>query len=607
MSIYSNTNSYSEVFPIKGSKSVTEDFRLNLYFDVRFSDTQSYIKYLENIIIGVEKRLKVTEIIKSQELSLSSIYQHALLIPDKSKSAYQQCLEKYIQIISEKDKIIQETNREKEEILKQYEKSSKDLLGKARSEEKLMAELNSVKNELVKLKAENRSRAIMAKSLEELTETVQLKDTSIKELREILENQKQVYSDLIGAVEKTNLELVNENMNIAQLLGALQFDKKNLESKYNELNSRNLALESQAKDADSLSKLLEKNLTEKKFESSTEIIKSLQKQIADLNQKNSEIIQLFKQEKQELLKNCDSYLYDIDALKKKLNILELAVKRDPMLAKYSTNPKVSEQITTLSLDSSDIFSQFQAIHNKSLYLNSTIYTHSELLSQRLMEVSSQVVVYQEVITKIISAFRESRAENISLREKLFMAQTSLPLYLPVRGDPIDFAMAEYVNSLRNPLKVPFVREEHGVYLFGTRNLRVNNQFSKLAIVLHEGSIPIEDFVAKNSKAELEKLKQNQNLSLHNPRRNPGDLGEATYSKSSSLTSSNGSPAYSGSPNIPTLNASMLNARSTNNSFDVRVSTAEASFVSSSSPVKAHRGSFSGTGPMKRPLPIVKKK
>ena len=48
------------------------------------------------------------------------------------------------------------------------------------------------------------------------------------------------------------------------------------------------------------------------------------------------------------------------------------------------------------------------------------------------------------------------------------------MYVPVKDDPIDRKLAEFLNNFpdRQRLKVMFLRESEGVYLFGTKRVYV---------------------------------------------------------------------------------------------------------------------------------------
>ena len=66
-------------------------------------------------------------------------------------------------------------------------------------------------------------------------------------------------------------------------------------------------------------------------------------------------------------------------------------------------------------------------------------------------------------------------------------------YTPVRSDPIDCALAEYlINS--PPPPQPFVREEPGMYRFGKRKVQMRLENGKLCVKLRSGVKAIEDFI-----------------------------------------------------------------------------------------------------------------
>lgn len=45
-----------------------------------------------------------------------------------------------------------------------------------------------------------------------------------------------------------------------------------------------------------------------------------------------------------------------------------------------------------------------------------------------------------------------------------------PLYIPVKSDPIDMALAEYLNSRGGQTFIPFTREDYGIYRFGSKRV-----------------------------------------------------------------------------------------------------------------------------------------
>ena len=55
------------------------------------------------------------------------------------------------------------------------------------------------------------------------------------------------------------------------------------------------------------------------------------------------------------------------------------------------------------------------------------------------------------------------------------------MYVPVKDDPIDRKLADFLNNFpdRQRLKVMFLRESEGVYLFGTKRVYVKVEKDKI--------------------------------------------------------------------------------------------------------------------------------
>lgn len=558
------------IVPVKPFQSCPGESKLNLYFDEKFSDVNSYVKFLEFTITGVEKKLEATQVIKSQESELGKIFQFASVIPENSKKGYQECIEKYLKIISEKDKTIWSCMKEKEEIGKRLEKELGILSEKKKSEERLMGEVNALKNELVKLKAENRNYGSMKKCIDELEKMNSFKETSLNSLRDLVKTQENAFKELADLMEKNNSEIIIENNSLTETVNALKSQNKVLKAQVEIANSEKNTENSLMLGENLMRNVMEKESNYSKTESKIELINALHKEISELKQRNTDIVQASKKVKEECGKICKVHLSEIDGLKKKIHFFENSLKNSKNPPESPVKLQIFQQNLQISNESDKLLSQLQSVQLKSIYENSTLYTDSERLSKTLIKISHELLVYQEIIVKVVEAFRESKAENMALREKLYLIQMHLPLYIPVKGDPIDFAMAEYVNSLRNPLKIPFVREEHGIYLFGSRNVQAKLQIGKLCIAFYERIMPIEEFVANFTKPELEKFEQQRKINEI--------ASQKILAKSSSLAESTKTP-------IPVLQKkNMSSYRSANSSFDL-LQTTNASFISNVSQEK----------------------
>ena len=75
---------------------------------------------------------------------------------------------------------------------------------------------------------------------------------------------------------------------------------------------------------------------------------------------------------------------------------------------------------------------------------------------------------------LLKQIRLDEEEITHLKAYILELKARVAIYLPVRDDPIDMKVAEYINNYpdRLKLKVMFMRETAGVYAFGTKRINV---------------------------------------------------------------------------------------------------------------------------------------
>ena len=84
---------------------------------------------------------------------------------------------------------------------------------------------------------------------------------------------------------------------------------------------------------------------------------------------------------------------------------------------------------------------------------------------------------------------ELKAYIIDLKKKMM-------IYIPVKDDPIDVALADFINNYpdRWKLRVVFIREDCGVYHFGSKKISIRLEKGKLFVRVGGGYISIEEFL-----------------------------------------------------------------------------------------------------------------
>jgi hypothetical protein len=96
-----------------------------------------------------------------------------------------------------------------------------------------------------------------------------------------------------------------------------------------------------------------------------------------------------------------------------------------------------------------------------------------------------------------------------LRNHIIDLKSRIAVYIPVKDDKVDKRIAEYINNYpdRQKLKIMFMREQEGVYQFGSKRVGVKVDKDKINIRVGGGYLSIDEFLDQYTPAELEKLER----------------------------------------------------------------------------------------------------
>jgi hypothetical protein len=95
------------------------------------------------------------------------------------------------------------------------------------------------------------------------------------------------------------------------------------------------------------------------------------------------------------------------------------------------------------------------------------------------------------------------SRNHEIKLLMYRIQELSSKYVPVKNDPVDHALAKWINGYRPA--VPFFRLSPGYYLFGRRQVHVRVQGDKPVFRVGGGYVDFEKFLEKYAAEELEKL------------------------------------------------------------------------------------------------------
>ena len=114
---------------------------------------------------------------------------------------------------------------------------------------------------------------------------------------------------------------------------------------------------------------------------------------------------------------------------------------------------------------------------------------------------------------MLQSLRETEIEVETLKQYIIDLKSRIAVYIPVKDDPVDNRLAEYINNYpdRQKLKIMFMRESAGVYEFGSRRVMVKVDREKINIKVGGGFLSIDEFLDQYTPQELEKLERKDPL------------------------------------------------------------------------------------------------
>ena len=83
--------------------------------------------------------------------------------------------------------------------------------------------------------------------------------------------------------------------------------------------------------------------------------------------------------------------------------------------------------------------------------------------------------------ELLATLRDTELEVETLKSYIIDLKARIAVYIPVKDDPIDKKLAEYINNYpdRQKLKIMFMREQAGVYEFGSKRVMVKVEKDKI--------------------------------------------------------------------------------------------------------------------------------
>ena len=137
----------------------------------------------------------------------------------------------------------------------------------------------------------------------------------------------------------------------------------------------------------------------------------------------------------------------------------------------------------------------------------------QVATDYILQVESRCFDANKTSLELLERVRVLEHEVETLKQYILDMKQRIAVYIPVKADPIDTQLAEYINNYpdHKKLKIMFMRESEGVYEFGSKRVNVRIEKGKILIRVGGGYMSIDEFLDQNTPVELEKLERRDPL------------------------------------------------------------------------------------------------
>jgi hypothetical protein len=494
--VFERTESFSIALPLTEAKKTSACSTESFGIDFDFPEFKEKVKYLEVMMTGLNSKLKIQEI---QEFS----------------SSFDEKLLK----ITETEQINQ--NKQVKNIEPSYEMfRSRDLeIPEKENNEKMRLEMNELRSKNLELDT---------LLLQMSTENIELKKQhskcmSYEKLVSELENEIKMLRESLHFQEQTNESL---KASLAQLI-------QNFEENAKEFENFKISQESGVENI-----LKEKDLEILSLISENSLLKvEISKVLCEVESLNSEIrVKNFQENPRqaslgESVQNISEVIFNrikLDEQKQQIeNLLEKLRVSERKVTELEDHNKNQEDIIKLVSVNTQVSGTLEKCENNQKYMEEffkileeiekiketgneferKFYKDFSTFFKKVLKLSDLNLNLHRLFAKYFSLMYDKDCQLYMLRHIARDAQMQRQLYVPVKSDPIDVCMAEYINNRKTPLQIPLIREDQGVYNFYTRTIKVKIENNRVIVRLGGGFQGIDEFVNNNTQAELDKLEE----------------------------------------------------------------------------------------------------
>ena len=173
---------------------------------------------------------------------------------------------------------------------------------------------------------------------------------------------------------------------------------------------------------------------------------------------------------------------------------------------YDSTQDSCVSLTELARQNLQLLQDSKDLCEASNKLEQNMLSEYQVVVLSLMQISSQHLMLQRLMSRVLVFVQDKEAEILELRGVMGEIQKQKVTYVPVKGDFIDNQLANFLNSMAAPCEVPFTRLEPGIYLFGSKRVVLRVENIGIVIRVGGGFIKLEDYISNQSVFEVGRMR-----------------------------------------------------------------------------------------------------
>lgn len=114
----------------------------------------------------------------------------------------------------------------------------------------------------------------------------------------------------------------------------------------------------------------------------------------------------------------------------------------------------------------------------------------------MAKIEDKLLESKQISLELLQTVKQQEVELETLKQYVLDLKSRIAVYIPVKDDPVDRRLAEYINNYpdRQKLKIMFMRESEGVYEFGSKRVAVKVDKDKINVRVGGGYLSIDEFL-----------------------------------------------------------------------------------------------------------------